>query len=130
MNHRSERPGVPGPLTGLVAGGVTVVVLAVALGLGALGVTWAWVAYPLGFGAVLPLALGVAGWYERRARTDDRHPTDDRRTSEDAALAELRRRYARSEIDEATFERRVERLLETETVDDAREQLHAGEPGR
>ena len=130
MNHRSARPSAPGPLIGLVAGGVTVAVLAVAFGLGALGVPWAWIAYPLGFGGVLPIALGVAGRYERRARPDDRHPTDDRRASEDAALAELRGRYARGEIDEATFERRVERLFGTETVDDAREYLHAGGPGR
>jgi len=37
-------------------------------------------------------------------------PTDD-------PLATLRDRYARGEIDEAEFERRVERLLETEDID-------------
>jgi hypothetical protein len=38
-------------------------------------------------------------------------------------MEELRGRYARGEIDEAEFEHRVERLLRTETVADAREYL-------
>jgi uncharacterized membrane protein len=38
---------------------------------------------------------------------------------EQAALDRLRDRYASGEIDEVEFERRLERLLETETVEDA-----------
>lgn len=41
----------------------------------------------------------------------------------DAALATLRERYARGELDEEAFERKVERLLRTETVEDARERV-------
>jgi uncharacterized membrane protein len=37
--------------------------------------------------------------------------------SDDGPLATLRDRYARGEIDETEFERRVERLLETEDID-------------
>lgn len=44
------------------------------------------------------------------------------RTTEDA-LETLRDRYARGELTEAQFERKVERLLETETVEDARDRL-------
>ena len=115
----------PGPLTGLVAGGVTVLVLAVALGLSALGLSWAWVVYPLGFGGLLPLALGAAGRYERRERSGRRRDIGARTSApgESTALEALRERYARGEIDEAEFEHRVERLLRTETVADAREYL-------
>jgi hypothetical protein len=115
----------PGPLTGLVAGGVTALVLGVAFGLSALDLSWAWVVYPLGFGGLLPLALGAAGRYERRERSGRRRETGARtaETSEEAALEALRGRYARGEIDEAEFEHRVERLLRTGTVTDAREYL-------
>lgn len=37
--------------------------------------------------------------------------------NEDPALAALRERYARGEIDETEFERRLERLLETEDAE-------------
>ena len=45
-------------------------------------------------------------------------PIDD-----EEALASLRRRYARGEIDDAEFERRLERLRETETLADVRAQV-------
>jgi hypothetical protein len=115
----------PGPLTGLVAGGVTALVLGAAFGLSALDVSWAWVVYPLGFGGLLPLALGAAGRYERRERSGRRRDVGARtaETTEGTALEALRGRYARGEIDEAEFEHRVERLLRTETVTDASEYL-------
>jgi hypothetical protein len=108
--HRSTTPD---PLVGAVAGGVTLLVLAVAFSLHALDVGWAWVVYPLGFGGLLPLALGIAGRYGRNRAV----PSDSR----GEALATLRERYVRGELDETGFEERVERLLETETVADARE---------
>ncbi len=115
----------PGSLTGLVAGGVTVLVLATAFGLSALDLSWAWVVYPLGFGGLLPLALGAAGRYGRRERPDRCRDTEARttETGDGPAMEALRGRYARGEIDEVEFERRVERLLRTETVADAREYL-------
>ncbi|PSP32540.1 hypothetical protein BRC64_06440 [Halobacteriales archaeon QH_10_67_22] len=48
----------------------------------------------------------------------------------DAALADLRERYARGEITDAEFERRVERLLETESVDDAETFFDGRDAGR
>lgn len=94
------------------AGLVSMAVLAVGLGGLALGVEWAWVAFPLGYGGVLPLAVGWAKSRGRSGSVDGRHRDDA-----DEALATLRERYARGDIDDLEFERRVERLVETEDAD-------------
>jgi uncharacterized membrane protein len=94
------------------------------LGLAALaaGVDWFWMVFVVGWVVVTPAAEWAARQYESRAeesadgRTTDHAMADDETAD---ALDELRDRYARSDIDEAEFERRVERLLETESVDDA-----------
>lgn len=104
------------PLQKVVAGVVTALTLLVAFGLLAMGNPFFWVAFPVGFGGVLPAAVAFTRHYERqrtRAETDDT-------TSESDALETLKRRYARGEIDEAEFERRVDALLRTESVEDAR----------
>ncbi|WP_233553992.1 SHOCT domain-containing protein [Halococcus sp. IIIV-5B] len=54
---------------------------------------------------------------------------DSRGTTDDDALAALRGRYARGEIGEAEFERRLERLLETEDDTEDR-QYESPETGR
>jgi len=97
---------------------VTGVTLTVAFGLLAAGVDWFWVAFPVGVGAVLPAAVAAA---RDRAEGGSRTGTDI-----DDALATLRERYAAGEIDEAAFEARLERLLETEsgTPSDARERSY------
>jgi uncharacterized membrane protein len=76
---------------------------------------------------VLPILVGVVGllylaggepiaeWLDTRATAADATPDD----SAEDALTTLRRRYARGDIDHAEFERRLNDLLETETVDDA-----------
>jgi uncharacterized membrane protein len=88
---------------------VTAATLAVAFSAMALGIPWFWVAFPVGFGLVMPLAIG----YARRGTAGDRG--HDRDLAErDPALAALRERYARGEIDEAEFEARVEGLVATE----------------
>ena len=117
-------------LPGVVAGATTLAVLTVAFGAMALGVPYFWVAFPVGFGVVLPAAVGLAGWFEAssaRAGTPAPRSSDDGagsvagrdETVHDDALQTLRGRYARGELDESEFERRVERLLETETVKQA-----------
>jgi hypothetical protein len=121
--HAGQLP--PAPETGAVAGLVTVLTLGTAFALGAAGVDWAWVVYPLGFGGLLPLAVGVARHRSEPAPRDpgdhDRRTGHDQRTDEDAALARLRERYANDELDEREFEARLERLLLTEDADGARE---------
>ena len=62
------------------------------------------------------------------ARTNERE--DQGVDEEAAALEELKRRYARGEIDEAEFERRTALLLENQSIDHVqsrvdREQTHA-----
>lgn len=70
------------------------------------------------------LAIGVVGfaylerdseWLE--ARTDSREYSNEDPGEE--ALATLRRRYARGDIEKAEFERKLDDLLETETIDRA-----------
>ncbi|MDR5672286.1 SHOCT domain-containing protein [Halalkaliarchaeum sp. AArc-GB] len=54
---------------------------------------------------------------DRTARTRDRENTDDE------ALATLRDRYARGDLGDEEFERKVEALLETESPEDARDRI-------
>jgi len=104
----------------IAAGAVTMLTLAVAFGLMFAGVSWFWVAFPVGFGGLLPMAMGATRLYRRRQLSDSR-PTSD----EDDALATLRDRYARGELTDAEFERQVEQLLETEDTRTARERPSA-----
>jgi len=102
----------------VVAGAVTLLTLTVAFGLMFAGVPWFWVAFPVGFGGLLPMALGAARLYRRRRESDSRPTSED-----DDALATLRQRYARGDITDGEFERQVERLLETEDSATARERV-------
>ncbi|NHN40607.1 SHOCT domain-containing protein [Halorubellus sp. JP-L1] len=47
----------------------------------------------------------------------------ERERGEDAALEELKGRYARGELDEAEFERRTATLLENESIEDVRSRV-------
>ena len=70
-----------------------------------------WVAFPTGFGVVLPTALGLA------ARCWPADTGRERNEGPQTALEELRLQYARGELTEAEFERRVGRLLEDGDVE-------------
>jgi len=107
------------PLQSIVAGATTGLILTVAFGLLALGVPWFWVAFPVGFGGLLPVAMGLTELYERRQAEHHMPVSESTTTADEEALETLRNRYARGEIDDAEFEQRVEVLLETESVDDA-----------
>jgi uncharacterized membrane protein len=109
--RRLEAPGIGGGLPSVVAAAVTAVTLSVAFGLLALGVESFWVVFVVGFGGVLPLATVLA----RRVETRRDAPAE---RDEDIALQQLRARYARGELTDAEFERRVERLLETDAGPD------------
>jgi uncharacterized membrane protein len=105
-------------LSSLVGSVVTGAVVTVGVALLVAGWSDAWVVFVVGLVAVLPASVKLAEWYESRG-TDEDPGTDEEVDERQAALATLRDRYANGEIDEAEFERRVERLLETESVADA-----------
>jgi len=102
----------------IVGGAVTMLTLTVAFGLLFAGVPWFWVAFPVGFGGLLPIALGGTRLYQHRQESESRRASED-----DDALATLRDRYARGELTDAEFERQVEQLLETEDTRTARDRL-------
>jgi uncharacterized membrane protein len=104
------------PLEEAVSGAVIALTFLVGFGLLAAGVPYFWVAFPVGFAGLLPMALGLAKLYRRRAESG----TERARTESEEALEELRQRYARGELTDEEFEQQVERLLETESVSDAR----------
>lgn len=106
------------PLEAVAVGAALTVGFGIAGLLYALGVGVWWIGFPM-IGGLVPLAVGLAKQYERTRRT--RSDAGDREDDTADALEQLRERYARDEISEAEFERRLERLLETESVADARE---------
>jgi hypothetical protein len=123
-SEATSTEGADGIVTGVVAGLVSAGVLVVAFGALALGVEAWWLAFPVGYGGVLPLAVGLARWRTSGGRSRSGGATADGRRAttgatqsadtEEAALATLRQRYAAGEMDEVEFERRVETLLREE----------------
>ncbi|MEF8791824.1 MAG: SHOCT domain-containing protein [Haloarculaceae archaeon] len=101
--------------TGVVA------LLVLGLGLADIWLPWLvpgvpfWVVFVVGFAVVVPLvgvALGESGAASAETGTDPGRP--DEQAREEAPLDRLKRRYAEGELTDEEFERRLERLLETE----------------
>jgi len=91
---------------------------------------WWLAALLVGYVAVVPLVAILFGDEdERREWADDYLPTDDAETDTAAeptdsttdALETLRERYAAGELTDEQFERKLERLLDTETLEEAQE---------
>ncbi|PGF17430.1 hypothetical protein CP556_15875 [Natrinema sp. CBA1119] len=111
--------------------------LVTAFWLGAMftGQSWWLAALLVGYIAVVPLVAILFGDEEdQREWADDYVGTDesetvsesettatDSETSTRDALETLRERYAAGELTDAQFERKLERLLDTETLEDAEE---------
>lgn len=104
-------------------------VLGLGLTLLFLGVDLFWLVFVVGFAVVVPIVkvvteeFGVGrGADERIRRTPDSASDPD---STRDALDALRERYARDDLSEAEFERKVENLLETETPESARRHVES-----
>jgi putative membrane protein len=82
------------------------------------GFGWGW--FMMAFGGILWIAIlailvwALIRWWERKARV-----SGPSRSASPSALEILRQRYARGEIDTATFEQMRERLQATERVPEA-----------
>jgi uncharacterized membrane protein len=99
------------------AGLASLVVLGVGLTALFLGYDWFWVVFAVGFAVVVPL-VGLLLRDESTAAdaSEDRPPAS---ASTDDPLDTLRRRYAEGDLTDEQFERKLEALLETETLEDA-----------
>lgn len=127
---RPSRPRHGGRATGVAS----LLVLGVGLTALFLGYGWFWVVFVVGFAVVVPLVSILAG--EDESETDESPMASSEPTGDgDDPLATLRQRYARGELTEAQFERKLEALLETETLEAAedrarrrgRERVDAGD---
>ncbi|MFC4450966.1 SHOCT domain-containing protein [Halorussus aquaticus] len=74
--------------------------------------------FVLGFFIVVPL-VALLGDSLPMVETDAEGVEVERETTPDDPVEQLRARYARGELTDAEFERRLERLLETEDVEAA-----------
>lgn len=103
--------GLHSASTLLIAGVISGTTLFVSFALLAINFEHFWVTYIIGFGVVLPTAVGL---HASRTTHEPNAVSDEGDTAGgDAAIAALRQRYARGELTDAEFESRVERLLET-----------------
>ncbi len=96
------------------------------------GQEWWWAALIVGYVVVIPIVEIAVGetddeetgrewgwpWGERDEGNEERRDGDA-----DDALAGLRERYARGELTDEQFERKLERLLEVETIEGADEHV-------
>lgn len=93
----------------LVSAVVTALTLGLAFGLLGLGIEYFWVVYPLGFGVILPSALGFVNYHWTNKENLDNNSSG---IDSGDRLKALRKRYVRGDISEAEFERQLDRLLE------------------
>lgn len=96
----------------LVSAAITTLTLGTAFGLLALGVESFWVVFILGFGIIMPTALGIVT--HRWPQTDKSSLTRTSNTPD--PVEELQLQYVRGEITEAEFEQRIAILLESNDV--------------
>lgn len=127
-SRRDSLPGDRDSVALLTSGVVSGLTLAVAFGLLALGVESFWVTFVVGFGFVLPVSIGGVAWlYPEDGQTDTvlddsntrqttgtRTDTGTADSDDEPAVEALRLRFARGELSEAEFERRVQLLQDTE----------------
>ncbi|WP_255151694.1 SHOCT domain-containing protein [Halorarius halobius] len=97
------------------------------------GYGWFWMVWVVGFAVVLPLvgiALGEGEESLDPFEDGTDHDGQRQEAEEDDPLEALKRRYAEGKLTDAEFEERLERLLETEDEQRAREYLDRRERER
>jgi len=101
-----------------------------------LGFEW-WLPFMLfGYIALIPIVAILFGEDEEEAAGRQEHTEettagrqqDGADTSTEDALGTLRDRYARGELTDEQFERKLERLLETETLEDVEDRYRRERP--
>lgn len=97
----------------LVTGTITALTLAIAFGLLALGFDLFWILFPLGFGVILPTALGLVE-IRQKITADGTHGS----TQFERSHNKLQQRYVRGELSDEEFEQQLERLMENEREGD------------
>lgn len=102
---------------------VAILVLGAGILAWAAGIGRWWLVLVVGWLVLVPLVDELTDMVGSTGATE----ADDATDEADTALVALRERYAAGEISEAEFERRVERLLETESVEEARERIRERE---
>lgn len=120
-------------LTGIVSTLVTGIWLAAMF----TGQDW-WLPFMLfGYVVVVPLTALLFGdrddigeWWDDEEQTTRRVETERGNGTQADALETLRERYARGELTDEQFERKVEQLLRTETLEDVEDERHRREPER
>jgi uncharacterized membrane protein len=83
------------------------------------GQEWWLAALLVGYVVVVPLMELLYGDADEEANIEDADPAPLSDTSDETPLERLRRRYAEGKLTDEQFERKLERLLETETLEDA-----------
>lgn len=125
--HRNRATGV-----------ASLLVLGVGLTALFLGYSWFWIVFVVGFAVVVPIVSLLVN--EDDAVLDEidgmldglgspstpTHSSGDVET--DDPLTTLRARYARGELTDAQFERKLETLLETETIEASEERAAQRQP--
>lgn len=104
--------------------------LVTAIWMGALFTNQDWwlAALLVGYVAVVPITAMLFGDEEDQEEWLDRDNAERRESDEtndddeETPLETLRRRYAEGELTEAQFERKLDRLLSTETIEDAEDE--------
>ncbi|WP_436903374.1 SHOCT domain-containing protein [Halovenus halobia] len=85
-----------------------------------------WLAVMLfGYIAVVPVISMLFDEDDAEATTDQQPARSEAESDSEDALERLRRRYAEGELTDEQFERKLERLLETETLEAAEDQARA-----
>jgi uncharacterized membrane protein len=120
--HGSEQDSVTQRLRENVVGIVSALVTAIWMGAMFTGQDWWLAALLIGYIAVVPITAKLFGDEEDQEEWLPRDADDSESQDEETPLETLRRRYAEGELSEEQFERKLDQLLSTETIEDVEDE--------